>query len=400
MNFLLRKLPISIMILGSLSLFLLNFILKKNLSEIEFGKYSILATFITMISSFGLFGSEQLLIRNGNVNKDYSKIHLNKSTSSLVAVSFLLTIIFSFIFDYLKIFDNKLTMICFSFFCIYLMFSFNVFRLLKRFILSQIIQSLWKILIIIIIAILILFNFELNYEIIQNLFFWIITLYGLVVLYLTYNKVNINIKYIKSIDKKDFQLTFYFFISLLTMSLIGNGDRLLIENKFNIAELGNYFFLNMLILFPFTFIQSYLGFIYIVEFKESKSPLDLINEKKKDILKYLILLLLSNFILIYLSTYFKLLTFSFISNNLLIIIILIFTGIIRLYYSIFSSFMGAKGKLTSIKKANIISFIISSIIIVLLYFFAKTLLLITFGFFVTWLFRLLTWKYYCLDNEN
>jgi O-antigen/teichoic acid export membrane protein len=392
--------PIIIMTIGSIALFLLSFVFKKNLSADEFGKYSILSTYITMISSFGLFGSEQLLIREGKINNDSSKIELGKSASALVATSFILTISFSFIFDYLNIFQNTLSLISFSFFCVYLMFSYNVFRLLKKFIFSQLIQTVWKVLILVIALIFVFFRFKLTYLLIENIYLLTFIFSGLFVFIVTYRRVNINIKYIKHISKKDFYLTFYFFISLFTMSLIGNGDRLLIESKFDVVELGNYFFLNMLILFPFNFIQSYLGFIYIVEFRETDSPLSLINEKKKHVLKYLLLLIFSICFLLFITINFKFLTFSFLLKNWLIVVVFVLSGVVRLYYSIYSSYMGANGNLLSIKKANIVSFMFTTVVILFLYFFAKTLFLIALGFFIIWLIRLLIWKHYCLNNEN
>ena len=78
--------------------------------------------------------------------------------------------------------------------------------------------------------------------------------------------------------------SFLFFISLLTISLLGFGDRFFIESRFGLEILGNYFFFLNIFLFPFSLFQSYIGFKEIVSFKKNFS-INLLNYKIINVLK-------------------------------------------------------------------------------------------------------------------
>ena len=59
-----------ILLSSALSLFLVSILLKKQLSAEEYGKLSLLLTFISLIYSFSLLGLEQVFLRLSSFEKN------------------------------------------------------------------------------------------------------------------------------------------------------------------------------------------------------------------------------------------------------------------------------------------------------------------------------------------
>ena len=95
---LLRK-HLSLLVLGitSISFFLTNIILKDHLSLDDYGLYSLFITYISLISSFGLLGFEQVILRNSTIlsNKIIISSYLKLPIIlSVILVAFLASYIF------------------------------------------------------------------------------------------------------------------------------------------------------------------------------------------------------------------------------------------------------------------------------------------------------------------
>ena len=126
-----------------------------------------------------------------------------------------------------------------------------------------------------------------------------------------------------------------FFISLLTISLLGFGDRFFIESRFGLEILGDYFFFLNIFLFPFSLFQSYIGFKEIVSFKKNFS-INLLNYKIINVLKSSFIFSIMLIFIFYLIDYFNFYNLQ-IFSNLDIIIPLIILGNIKMVYSLLSS---------------------------------------------------------------
>ncbi len=384
------------MLFGTLSLFSMGFFLKKILTDEEYGKFSMLITYITMLNSFGLFGAEQLILRKGKVIDN--KVVISDSIRVLTLFALLISSIFiPLFFSYLNLFDNKFQLMIFTFFTIIIMLSFNVFRLIKWFNIAQVVQSFWKIVVFFIISILLYNLFRLDYQMISLLFFSAVSISGVIIFIILLRRVNLfNFNSFDRIQKEDIYLLFYFFISLITISIIGNGDKLLLERYFNFSTLGSYFFLGLIISFPFNFVQGYLGFIYIVDYKESDKPIELTKKKIKTVLLYSLILTILVLIVVYASFRWDFIEKEYIYSNWELILIFICTGILRLIYSVYSSWMGALGSVISIRKANFWSLGATILIVVLLLIVPISILTISIGFMLMWLVRLIIWRKFCL----
>ena len=137
LNIISKNLSFFVLAFSSLSFFVLNVVLKDNLSAIDYGLFSIFITYISLLSSFGMFGFEQTLLRTTLI-KNKLEIQKNILYPSLIAIC-----ISSFIGVFLmkSNYDISISYILFyllSIIVIVTKLSFNLYRLLSNFFLSSI----------------------------------------------------------------------------------------------------------------------------------------------------------------------------------------------------------------------------------------------------------------------
>ena len=244
-NFIQRHLSLFVLAFGSLCFFLLNILLKEELTEVEYGTYSIFITYISLLSSFGILGFEQTLLRT-------SKIKIKLEIEKAIIVPSLLSILFvSGIGSYLMIsnydiqfgnYDMKFAiyvLFVLSILVIFIKLVFNLYRLRSKFTISQISLNFWKIGLFFIVGYYILFDIPFIYK---DLFLIILILFSVSTILILgmLNKVVFkkNESILDLIKKSSL-----FFLTLFTISLISFGDRFFIESKFGLEVLGRVFFL-------------------------------------------------------------------------------------------------------------------------------------------------------------
>ena len=90
---------ISIMLLGNLCLFASNLLAAKEMSAQDFIELSLYLIFYSLVSSIGLFGSEQILIRDSTIKNN--RVYIQTKTIKLLFLSLLISLlIIPFIFGY------------------------------------------------------------------------------------------------------------------------------------------------------------------------------------------------------------------------------------------------------------------------------------------------------------
>ena len=392
LNIISKNLSFFVLAFSSLSFFILNVALKDNLSAINYGLFSIFITYISLLSSFGMFGFEQTLLRTTLI-KNKLDIQKNILYPSLIAI-----FISSFIGVFLmkSNYDISISYILFyllSIIVIVTKLSFNLYRLLSKFFLAQLVLNFWKIALTFVILYYIFLNNNFSLEFIFSLVlvffaFSTMSLFGLI------NKIQfIKQDSFSSLLKK----SFLFFISLLTISLLGFGDRFFIESRFGLEILGNYFFFLNIFLFPFSLFQSYIGFKEIVSFKKNFS-INLLNYKIINVLKSSFIFSLMLIFVFYLIDYFGLYNLE-ISSNLNIIIPLILLGNIKMVYSLLSSAIGALSNDKMLYKINIQSIMSLLLICPLMFYYSNTILLTIVFVIILWLIRCVIW-YMELNNRS
>jgi len=386
-----------IMVLGALSIFIANVSLRQTLSDDDYYNYSVIVTVLTLLTSFGALGADQVFLRLSIVEND-QKIIFDKKILYIAIVNTIIMTVLAYIYlvQIIQVQQNQIiiTIICFS--SIWLMLLYNVLRLASLFLISQIIQNSWKILFGIF-SILIFFNisfYTFIYEVIACL------LSSLVVLTLYFIISNVQIKLVPLNKKSEIlSFSFHFFLALLTLSFLSQGDRLLIDRMFTKVEFGNYFYLATLFLFPFSLFQSYIGFKELVYIKANK-----INFKRKLKLIFKASLVFSIFLfcVIYILSQFQFITVD-LNKDLELIIIFIIIGNIKMIYSLFSAVIGAKARLKDIKKMNIIFVVVTFILVLVFINYIEDIESLVYLFCALWFTRLIIWLYFSkahITNES
>jgi len=345
----------SLFVLGiaSVSFFVLNILLKDVLSVSEYGLYSILITYCSLMSSFGLFGLDQVFLRTSIIEEN--KIVVDSRLISMLCITVLcMSIIASAIIS--KYYDFEISyfsLILLSIFMILIKLSYQISRLLSQFVLSQITLNLWKFSLPFIVVLSMYMGFDVDFSLIIKCLFYC-CLFSLLSYFFFYSDIKFKIL---EYSKKDLiRLAFGFFLTLFTLSVINFADRFIIERKFGLEEMGNYFFYVNLFLYPFTFFSTYIGFRELVVFKKEFS-MDVLNSKLIHAIKLAIL-----FGVIYLSA---ILAVDFLNiypfnlyNYKLLILLLILWGIIKVVASLLSSAIGALSSQQDLNKINVLSIIL------------------------------------------
>ena len=385
-NKLKKHISLFVIAFASLLFFILNIFLKKELSLIDYGTYSIFITYVSLLMSFGMLGFEQTLLRTTVID---NKLNIDKKIILPIIISFSFI---CFLGSYLMIanYDVRLgfyKILILSFCVVLTKLTFNLFRLKSWFVISQIVLNFWKLTIFLVVCYYFFFDIDFN---IKYLFNYILLLFFVSALTLFWVFKEINL--IKNKNTYDLiKQSGLFFVTLFTISLINFGDRFFIESRFGLEELGNYFFYINIFLFPFSLFQTYVGFKEIIVFKKEFNK-DILYKKTKYLIKYSIFFSLVLFIFLYLIEYLNIYDLE-IKSNLNIIIPLIFLGNIKVLYSLLSSAMGAICDDSMLNNINVRSIISLVVILPCIYY-------LSFNISITIIFVIALWAIRCLIWYN
>ena len=382
-----------ILSLASFSFFIINIFLKEQLNSEDYGVYSLLITYISLLSSFGILGFEQTLLRNSVI-----KLKLEIDKALIVPIIFsalLVSLIGSFLMfnNYNLGLDISLIFLL-SLMVILVKLIYNLYRLSSRFVTSQIALNFWKIALFFVVLFFFFFDYSLS---LRDVFLSIIVFFFLS-LFLFFDLRN-KVLFISNLDFQHvLKQSALFMLTLFTISFISFGDRFFIESRFGLIVLGDYFFYINMFLFPFSLFQTYIGFKEIVSFKKD-FQITVLNSKLLFILKNAIYFSLFLFTTLYLVDYWNLYNFN-ISSNLNIIIPLIFLGIIKIAYSLLSAAMGAICSDDMLFEVNVKSILSILVVMPLIYYFSFNISITLIFIIALWLIRCFIWYNQLQKNEN
>lgn len=385
-----------VIVFGAGCLFLSNIITKNIFSKEEYGKYSVIITYFSLLYLFGIFGTELGFIRFSN-RKEKGVVETHKSQIILIFCVALFSSIMGgvfFKFYYSDILLNNSLLFISGFCIVILLFLFNTLRLNEDFALSQLIANYWRISLFGLSLVYLLWNhssFE-NYITILE----INIILGTVLAFIFVLR---KIKFTYSKTKIDLTSTFFhFFLAISTFTLLTFADRFLVENKFSIEEFGNYFYLTNLFLAPYSILQNYIGFKQLVLFKNNFTVEYFNQQNRKSII---IGLFLGTFLLgiANIVSYFKILDID-LKKTICIVLLLILTGILRLYSASILAAFEAKVSVETLKKSNIIIIGITSVVFTVAVYAAKSIEEILFCVAIIWVLRALVQRYLLLKQHQ
>lgn len=377
--------------ISAFCVFFANILLKEVLNPVEYGVYSIVVTYISLVSSFGLLGFEQVFLR---ITDNFSK-NVLKTNKSLFYVILLVWVLFAFVctFSLKKYFlEERINISLLYFFTLGVsvsMLLFNVFRINSNFFIAQLVGNYWKI-ILFIICCFFFFNRVDDVNFLIEILCFTFIVFSIISFFLVKKKIKIQLDKPYSI-KDILYFGSQFFISLLTLSLISQGDKLFVEKLFGLDELGKYFYISNLFIFPFSLLQSYVGFKELVTFKKKFSK-NVLFQKIKSINLYGLGLAIILFVFVFLINESGLISVN-IFDNLELIIAFLSVGLIKLNYSLISSVFGAVGEIKSIIRANAQSLIISLLLLLLCYNKIESLFHVALVILALWIIRVVVWSY-------
>ena len=394
LDFINKHFSLLVLVLASGAFFLTNIILKEHLSSENYGLYSIFITYISLLSSFGMLGLEQVIMRNSKILSDKVIISKNLLIPIILSILFV-SILGSYLF--INNYNISATYIFLSIITLLVILTkliSNLFRLLSMFTFSQIALNLWKLALFLVLLILIFRGESINIKDINSIIFLLLVVTMFMVFFIIRR-----VKFSHTISIESFfSQAFLFLLSLVTISLINYGDRFFIESRFGLDELGSYFFFINLFLFPFTLLQSYVGFKELVSFKLLYNH-SLLVKKLNQILRYSILFAIFLFVVAFLIDFFGFYKIDLLKNLQMIVLFLIL-GIIKVIYSIFSSAMGAICDNKMLYKTNMYSIISIFMLIPAIYYYSTTITITIMFLIVLWIIRCIIWYKQLSSFEN
>lgn len=379
--------------IGAFSMYASNILLKEFLTETDFGLFSLLITYFALLNSFGLLGLEQTFMRFSRID-NRNEIFISATLRNKIIVVLFILFISSIFISKLGFIKNMYYCFICTFSITLSMLSYNVLRVKKQFHSSQLLLNFWRFMLGLIVVVVLVFKLQLDYDFLLHFLSIGLLLILIISTYILIRKINIegttsNTKYF---NKKEFVASVYFMLILSSGSFVGIADRLFVDHYFSNIDFGNYVYYSILILYPFNFLQNYLGFKFLVDFKHKKS----IRSLTRKYLKKLIWISLGFAIIIYTL---NLLIYKIFDNDFfnyqLLTLTLIATGVVKLFYSIYSAIIGAHAQIITLKSLNIFYLLITlSSVLILFYIPIRHMEVIAFIFLVLWLARLIIWHSY------
>lgn len=378
-----------VLLMSSLLFFITNIILKKNMDSLNYGDYALLLTLVSISSSLGFFGAEQLVLRYSYVKENILYIN-SQILINLGASLFIFCIIF-LLFGQFYLPANSLLQLVLFLNVIFLMLFYNIYRLLKKFTLSQLLYNSWKYFLFLYIL------YKINKLIVffDIFYFLMVSTFIAVIISAALFFKNYKIQFYIKKNENITMMQINFFISMLIVTFLSFGDRLLVEYYIDTSSVGIYFYYVTVVLFPYVLFQSYFGFKELTSFRENFS-ISILNKKIFNVIIFSFLLssVIGIFLLILNNLNFD--SFRDIKlNNYILIGILMLTGVLKIIYSILSAAVGATVNTKRVKTLNYYNIAITSLIVFYFFIFVKivTIELIAILYLLLWLSRVIIYYF-------
>ncbi len=355
--------------IASVSYFVINIIAKKVLSTDDFNIWIYIISLITFFSTFAMMGQDQLLLRFCKSQK-----------SSIIIDKFSITFAFSSLIIFIPLSlllfgNNTMGVKPIEIICIIILYSFcklayQLTRIQKLFLLSQMSINGWKLILLPMIIFV-------AYIGVANLFLASFVFGAVTFLFV------ISSSKLKIINKIEtiFKYSFGYFLSMSVMAIFVYFERFLIEGKITASEYTDFLYFLTISLSIFSILASYFGFKEAVKYKEFFSYEDI----KKDLLKVLYIVIpLSIIWSLFIYFVSPLLEVRVDIDSLLLISII---GVFKCLYSILSSVMAVRMPFSDILIINIRTIVMFAIFYIFAMEFVENITFLLIIIALCWLLR-------------
>jgi O-antigen/teichoic acid export membrane protein len=348
-----KHIPLLIMMAGVACQLASSVVLYEILDPDTYAKYAYWITSITIVFSFGLLGLEQTLLRSAEFNGVAINIPRNVALYLLfcsivgpIVISLFLSVYWG---------QEGWAIYLLSIASVAVMFSYNFFRLIHSFVKAQVVNNIWRLLLVL--PVFIGVSAEINENQLIGLLI-ISMLVGVAVAIFYFMRSNIIIILADNlVNINSLSLSFIFSMAVLTG--LNFFDRIVIGGGEG-EEFGRYFLIYNIFFSPLSVIATYIGFKKLILYKNNFS----IGELHRSIV-YLLFLFVPGVILYsalvigienFLNLGFNL------GEDLNIVIPMLVLGCVRLCYAELSAVMGSRGSKSGIWLSNIASLAVLALI--------------------------------------
>ena len=268
---------------GAAAFFIANASLSKIMNSVDYGAYSLIATLLTISTSFGLLGHEQSILRLSSIKNKILEIP-KKELHTSVLLCFVSPIV-----GILYLYNSTTAPIIgiLDIAIVYTLYTLGLGATLLCYIdrgrdlkfHSQLHAASWKVSFLAgAITCLLLPSPTLTSLLLPS------TIFQIIFVAITFKTYPISApRATISKDNKTYNssLNFSFLLTMLTGAALSFGDRLFIQTNFGLETLGRFFLYQNLLLSPLLIISSYLAINQTQHIKNGKCKNDVITTIKK-----------------------------------------------------------------------------------------------------------------------
>lgn len=267
---------LALMVVSAGALFIGNYMAKALLDEAGFVEWSYILTFATILTSYALFGAENMIIRFGRFHSAEDRLSLSEDTRRAATVilpcSALLVFpaVVSWAFKGSSFQYWQLVGLSFMFGAILL--GGNVLRVSRRFNSAQMMLNGWRLLA----PFMVLYCAFVPGASITNV---ALAAIGLTLLgWIWFGRHTFPALSFTARTPEFHRVLISFVFSLGVITALGNFDRVVVERVLGPEAFAEYVYLLMYLVFPFNLLSAYLGFREAVEFRSSFSARILVKK--------------------------------------------------------------------------------------------------------------------------
>lgn len=341
-----RNTAFFIMLTAALVNFVVNLIFKDILSSDDYGRYSLLITFISIVLTFGLGGWDMYFVRMSKV--EGVQVTFSKSAFVVGLISGIAIVFF------LAAYFNSSTHLGASFSLSMLIglliilgaALYNYSRLVGSYSTSQFVKNVWKFSLLL--SLIFIYFGIARYNII---YIFLIAFMLLTSAFVVWRMSTVTQFKLALSEGVNYKIWFQFFVSIFIVTALTFSDRLLVEQSLGLHQIGEYFYLQSLFLFPLSQLQNYVGFKEVTIFKGNFSK-EVFRARLQRVMLMMIVFCLLSYVF---GAGVVSIKGSLQESTLLVGAVFILLGAIRVIYSLLSCVLSIKGTAKDVFYVNAVT---------------------------------------------
>ncbi|MDP7022599.1 MAG: oligosaccharide flippase family protein [Candidatus Krumholzibacteria bacterium] len=386
-----------LMAMGTVGLYLANLIFAKTLSPEAYGYFGLILVLPALAYSFGLLGTEQVLLRHGHPDGELvsfpAGLRRAEIQSGLLS-SALLALFFAWKYPVPQwgILNSLLAYSLLAASSAWLLHQVSVLRLARRYDSAQWASQSWRILLPFAGLLMAWRNWTSPPHIVLAVLVSLLVSLFLSRLLTRLSGLGIELKREAVPFAGIWKESFYFSSSLLSLSLLAQMDRLILARTLGVESAGVYIFLFVVASGPFSLIQSYMGFTLLPKLRHR-----LAGESRNSILQRAsleagLLAVLATACSLVLYLYLVKRSYDMVYHRDSLFALLLGLGWVRAFYGVLSARLSASASTKDLSSAAVYGWVLSLVaLLAAVLWGGKSLLAMATLVPIAWLIRTFAW---------